>query len=894
MKMMIKNILFTALFVTCNIAFAQTNSIKGRVANEKNESIGFATVLLMSAKDSSIVKYTTADNNGAYQITQIANGQYYVEARCMGYTTQRTKTGLFGNNNLNVNFRLAENVIELEAVKVKANYNGIEFSGDTIRYNPLAYTDGSEVTLGDMINKLPGIEVGDGGKITAQGKKVETVLIEGKDLFSGNTQVPLENLPAGIAEKVEVVNNYSEYDIMKGFQSYEKTAINVKVNKSFWDKISGTISVAGGIRNRYYTKNNIIKLMPKFMTSLTLSGNNTGESLLQFDDYIKMKGGLNEFLVGDNTFTFSLNETDAAIVMPISQNTYSNANNLAVVNVSAQPSDKFKLNTYGLFNMYKSKDEDESQYTYFNPLGDEHYTKSRKSVRRNKLGSGFLKLSYNPSKTMTYVYQGYVADALSKSAADIDNIDLFTMSQNRRPSFNTNHSFVAIKKIKNDVLTTSGAVAYEHTPAEYSFCTDSLLLPLPINAANSLYYAMQQRNATETSANIGVSYLHKINSSYFLKTALGVNYLRNKFISDIYQNIPNIDRELIAGSNFSNDFYLGSLNESLNASIVKNQGLFRFTAGLQIKNTNFKHNINRNLNDENKTVLEPNLEISLVPKQSRRFAVSYHKSTTATKILDLVSGLYINSFDSYTNGSNYNNMFCSKHSVNAQFSDFNQFHNTQFYIFLRYDKTSDDVTKDYFRTGSVNQTVVVASPDTYSFFGNTSFSKKFLFAPISVNVNLNYRQSQLSYFTAGNEIASKSRRWQSELALSSSYKEGFNFSARANFSRNYYKSLISSKQDVQRYSGKISFRKNNFYISTSLDYEHNDARKIMQDFYYWNADIRYSFADKKYELQLSGTDMLHTVDKRWREIVYTDNAMIERFVRRLPGNIMLKFNMKIN
>jgi hypothetical protein len=373
-----------------------------------------------------------------------------------------------------------------------------------------------------------------------------------------------------------------------------------------------------------------------------------------------------------------------------------------------------------------------------------------------------------------------------------------------------------------------------------------------------------------------------------------VNYLRNKFVSDIYQNIPNIGKEPITGGNFSNDFYLGSLDENITARIVKNQGLFRFVASLQLTNINFKHNINKNLSDKSKLMLEPDLEISLAPKQAQRLSVSYRKSIATTKILDLVSGLYINSFDNYVTDGNYNNMFIDKHTVNVRFTDFNQFYNTQFYIFATFDKTTGEAAKDYYRTGSLNQAIVVASPDKYSFYGVTSFSKKFLFAPISVNANLNFRQNQYSYFNTGNEIAVKSYGAAAELGLSSSYKEGFNFGTKANFSRNYYKSLMSNKQDVQRYSGRISFTKNNFYISTSLDYEHNSARSVMQKFYYWNADIRYSFAKKKYELQLIGTDMLHTVDKRWREIVYTDNAMIERFVRRLPGNIMLKFNMKIN
>lgn len=886
-----KFLLFAAFFVCCVAGFAQNNSVKGRVVNEKNEPLNFATIILLSAKDSATVKYTTTDNNGAYKLLQIPNGQYLVEVNHTGYSIQRTKVGVFGNNNLDVNFNMETEITELDAAKVKANYRGVEFSGDTIRYNPLAYTDGSEVTLGDMISKLPGIKVDDSGKIQAQGKDVDAVLIEGRDLFSGNTQVPLQNLPAGIAEKVEVVNNYSEYDMMKGFQSYEKTAINVKVNKSFWDKITGNISVAGGVQNKYYTKNNLIRLMPKFMASLTISGNNTGESLLQFDDYLKMSGGLNEFATGNNTFSITIDENTSSLLMPISPNTYSNSNNLAVVNISAQPSEKFKINTYGLFNMYKSKDEDQSQYTYFNASGDEHFTKSTKSVKRNKLGSGFLKFSYIPSKTMSYIYQGNFTDALTKSTADIDNIELFTLSQNRGKSVSTNHTFTALKKIKNDVFTANLNFSYKDVPAEYSFVTDSLLLPLPLTIANNLFYVLQDKKTKEQSANIDLSYLHKLNSSYFLRVALGANYIRNNFLSDIYENISSANKELLSG--FSNDFYLGAFNQNLNVRLTKNGGIFGFKVGLTASNKIFNHNINRVLDSKNKIVLEPELEISITTKQSRRFSVSYQKTTTITPIADLISGMYISNFDNYANGSNFEKIFAEKHSFSTMISDFNQFHNTQFFITARYEQTNGTTAKDYYRTGLLNETQVVASPNKYSIWGTSSFSKKFLFAPISTNISVTYRQNSYSYFTSGSEIKNKTYSTSVELGASSSYKEGFNLGLNANFSRNYYKTIVANKQDIQRYSGKISFRKNNFYISTSLAYEHNDARGIMQHFFYWNTDIRYSFGNKKYELQLIGNDMLHTSDKHWGEIMYTDNAMIERFVRRIPGSIMLKFNFKI-
>ncbi|MDR1347961.1 MAG: carboxypeptidase-like regulatory domain-containing protein [Prevotellaceae bacterium] len=793
-----KKVLFlAAFFICCTGGFAQTNSIKGRITNEKNEPAGLATVLLLSAKDSSVVKYTTSDNSGAYALSQISNGQYLVEVRYVGYSTQRTKIGVFGNNSLDVNFKLEEEITTLEAAKIKANYSGIEFSGDTVRYNPLAYTDGSEVTLGEMMNKLPGINVTESGKVTAQGKDVDAILIEGRDLFSGNTQVPLQNLPANIAEKVEVVNNYSEYDIMKGFQSYEKTAINVKVNKGFWEKISGNISLAGGVQNKYYTKNNIIRLMPKFMASLTFSGNNLGENLLEFDDYIKMKGGLNEFSTGSNSFSFTFDETDMMLISPASANTYSSTNNLGILNISAQPSEKLKINTYGLFNMSKFKDQDESQYTYFSANGDEHYAKSTKGVKRNRMGSGFLKLSYNPSTTLNYIYQGIFTDALAKSASEIDNIDLFTLSQNRREALNTTHNFTAIKKIKDNVFTANMNVAYKDTPAEYGFRTDSLLLPLTVAAYNDLFYVLQEKNTRQKTASVDLSYLYKLNSSYFMKFALGANYTRNSFESFIYENYPDRERKLIDDAHFINDSYFGHFNQTFNANITKNQGIFRFKAGLTLRNMIF-YTITGISENKNKTVAEPELEISIIPKQSRRFSVSYQKSTSMTSVTDLISNMYINSFDSYVNGSGITKLFANRHAVSTTFSDFNQFYNTQFFATLRYGKTDMSASKDYYRTGSLNEMRTVSTPSRYDIWGTSSFSKKFLFAPISTGISVTYRQNTYSYFSAGSEINAKTYSTSANFGVSSNYKEGFNFELNAAFSRNHYKTVVANKQDIQR------------------------------------------------------------------------------------------------
>ncbi len=70
----------------------------------------------------------------------------------------------------------------------------------------------SSVTKTDSVEKLlkkmDGLNVGSNGNITAQGKQVTKVRINGKDFVGGNVAKATKNLPADIIEKAQTVNDY--------------------------------------------------------------------------------------------------------------------------------------------------------------------------------------------------------------------------------------------------------------------------------------------------------------------------------------------------------------------------------------------------------------------------------------------------------------------------------------------------------------------------------------------------------------------------------------------------------------------------------------------------------------------------------------------------------------
>lgn len=61
-----------------------------------------------------------------------------------------------------------------------------------------------------MISQLPGARLERNGQLFVNGKKVESLLLNGKDFFKGDHSVLLDNLPAYTIEDIKVYNRLSE------------------------------------------------------------------------------------------------------------------------------------------------------------------------------------------------------------------------------------------------------------------------------------------------------------------------------------------------------------------------------------------------------------------------------------------------------------------------------------------------------------------------------------------------------------------------------------------------------------------------------------------------------------------------------------------------------------
>lgn len=96
----------------------------------------------------------------------------------------------------------------------------------------------------DLVGKLPGIQIDPvSGKISANGKVIDDLLINGQKLFGNNHQLATENINAEMLEEISLINNYETFSPLKDISISEKTAMNIKIKQEFLGKMTGEVDL---------------------------------------------------------------------------------------------------------------------------------------------------------------------------------------------------------------------------------------------------------------------------------------------------------------------------------------------------------------------------------------------------------------------------------------------------------------------------------------------------------------------------------------------------------------------------------------------------------------------------------------------------------------------------
>ena len=251
--------------------------------NSDNSPLPEAGIRILNARDSSFVKGAAANVDGVFSISGINNGRYLVETSYLGYSTVYTPVRVSGANPARLTVRLGESSIMLQEAVVTGVRTPIKVMQDTIEFNASSYTTQPNAVVEDLLKRLPGVEVGTDGSITANGKTVSKILIDGKEFFSDDPKVASKNLPVDMVDKLQVVDRKSDLARLTGVDDGEdETVINLTVKKGMQNGWFGTVIGGYGTDDRYMASFNINRFWNG--NQLTFLGNANNINELGFTD----------------------------------------------------------------------------------------------------------------------------------------------------------------------------------------------------------------------------------------------------------------------------------------------------------------------------------------------------------------------------------------------------------------------------------------------------------------------------------------------------------------------------------------------------------------------------------------------------------------------------------
>lgn len=125
----------------------------------------------------------------------------------------------------------------LNGVTVTATRIKMVVKGDTVEYDADAFNLSEGSMLDKLIEAMPGMTLNSDGEIYHNGKKVESLLVNGRDFFNGDPQAALKNLPAYTVKKVQVYrrDDNGAYMIRDSLEreNRKKLVVDVKLKKEY-------------------------------------------------------------------------------------------------------------------------------------------------------------------------------------------------------------------------------------------------------------------------------------------------------------------------------------------------------------------------------------------------------------------------------------------------------------------------------------------------------------------------------------------------------------------------------------------------------------------------------------------------------------------------------------
>lgn len=270
-------ILFLCLLAAFGVS-AQVN-VTGTVIDKETAEPAIGASVIVKDADGKIKKFATSKADGTFAMSVPTVDGCRLEVTMMSYAKQSVA---LDSVPFPLTVYLEPGAIQLKEVAVKADR--IREQGDTVTYNVGSFAQQQDRSIGDVLKRMPGIDVAKNGKIQYQGEDINKFYIEGSDLLGGKYGIATNGISHEDVGSVEVMENHQPMQVLSGISFSDRAAINLKLkNKA---KATWTFHGDAGLGYSWQPDGIVwdsemfaMAVMPGFQNITTFRSNNTGEDL---------------------------------------------------------------------------------------------------------------------------------------------------------------------------------------------------------------------------------------------------------------------------------------------------------------------------------------------------------------------------------------------------------------------------------------------------------------------------------------------------------------------------------------------------------------------------------------------------------------------------------------
>lgn len=899
--------LFTNLIILCcaTTMFAQQIEVSGYIRDSIGMPLESSNIVAFMANTKKLVSYSVANSEGKYKLNLKTNENYNVKVSFLGFTTKTIQLTIPKNSKkITKNFTLHEDQNQLDEVMISYEMP-ISVKGDSIIYNADSFKNGTEKKLGDVLKKLPGVEVNDDGEVEVEGKTVKKVMVEGKDFFDGDSKLAVENIPSNAIDKVQILKNFNEVSQLKGVTNNEDSfAINIKLKegkKSFW---FGDFTAGGGLDERYLANAKLFYYSPKTSINIIGNTNNLGEIPFTRHDYFKFTGGFRE-LGGSGT---NLNITSDNLGFSQLQNNMANniETKFGATNFSYAMRKSLDVSGYFIYSGTKTNMLQQNTKTYSTDGTTEKTTST--TTQNTNLGLAKLSALYKPHANFQLDYDTFFKvsqqtedNTVNSNATNVSNTILesrndqpFSINQNLNVYYTLNDKNIFSGEIQH--LYSKEKPLYNATFLNLGSNPNTMALPFatifPYNLSQNNYSLHQNKTTNTNKVDAKINYYNVLSKTSNLNVQVGTTVSNQKFNSSIFQTLDNGNINMFTDDEFGNDVSANFSDIYINTTYRFKTGKFTFVPAIGFHSYNFGNTQLNQKKENNQTKLLPSFYANVQFKKSESLRFTYNKTIEYPDVNSIAKGYVFNNYNSlFTGNIDIKNGVYDTFNIN--YSSFSLFNYTNVLAMISYAKKANAVKNNSLFVGINSVATLINSEVTdESLTAMLRWDKTLGKFKINLNANIDW----LNNFNIVNDATINSK------SLTQRYRASVltNFTSAPNFEIGYQHSISNFSNSVNNntfYTSQPFIKletllfKNTSLVSDYNYYNYSDTNKTLNTYAFLNAELTYQKENSKWEYLLGIKNILDTASinqNNYNEVFSTDS---EYYVQPRYVYVTAKYNL---